>query len=39
MTYLEQLPRCTDCDRILRTKDGRPWCIDCLVFCDETAAE
>ncbi len=36
MTYLDKLPRCPTCDRLLRTKNDRPWCIDCLRFIDET---
>lgn len=35
MTYLHELPRCPECDRILRTKNDRPWCVDCERFTDE----
>ena len=39
MTYLEQLPRCPKCDRILRTKQDRFWCVSCTTFADETIHE
>ena len=35
MTYLSELPHCPDCDRILRTRNDRPWCVDCHAFVDD----
>jgi hypothetical protein len=29
MTYLDELPHCPHCNRILRTRNDQPWCIDC----------
>ena len=33
--YLDELPRCPTCNRVLRTKNDRPWCIDCHLDVDE----
>jgi hypothetical protein len=35
VTYLDELPRCPTCDRILRTKNGALWCIECFSFVDQ----
>lgn len=35
MNYLDELPRCPSCDRVLRTRNDRPWCIDCHHYVDE----
>ena len=37
MTYLHELPRCPECLRVLRTMDGRPWCVTCHHWVDEPA--
>jgi hypothetical protein len=34
MTYLEDLPRCPECTRILRTRHGKHYCIDCETWPD-----
>ena len=34
MTYLDSLPRCPVCKRVLRTRNDRPWCIECHRWVD-----
>ena len=34
MTYLHELPHCPVCNRVLRTRDGREWCVDCHHYVD-----
>ena len=33
--YLNELPRCPHCNRVLRTINDRPWCVTCERFTDE----
>ena len=35
MTYLYELPHCPVCNRVLRRRDDRDWCIDCRMYVDE----
>lgn len=37
--YLSELPRCPDCNRILRVRNDRPWCVDCQRYTDEPASQ
>lgn len=39
MNYLDALPRCPTCNRILRTRNDRPWCIDCQRYTDQPGAQ
>ena len=39
MSYLENLPRCPTCNRILRVKNDRPWCATCHHYADEPGAK
>ena len=34
VNYLDELPRCPVCHRVLRTRNDRPWCVDCERFTD-----
>jgi hypothetical protein len=29
MVYLDDLPRCPTCERVMRTRNDLPWCPDC----------
>lgn len=35
MTYLYELPHCPTCNRVLRTKNGRDWCVTCHHWVDQ----
>ena len=35
MSYLDELPRCPTCKRILRTRNDRPWCATCHHYADD----
>ena len=35
MTYLSELPHCPVCNQVLRTKNGRDWCVDCHHYVDD----
>ena len=35
MSYLDELPCCPTCNRVLRTRDDRGWCVTCHHWVDQ----